>query len=73
MTKTMKNLSIATVTAGMLVVSMTGAIAQEPASPSDPTAPAATPAPAPEEGATQPEAMGDKMKQKRKNMKGGSN
>ena len=65
----MKHLSIATVTVGMLMASMTGAIAEEPA---DPTA--GVPAPAQAGATTEAEENGngmggDMMKQKKEKMK----
>jgi len=83
MTKAMKHLSIATVTVGMLVASMTGAIAEEPADPHHPKGPTAAgvlvaqaqPG-APEEGATPTQAEGngkkkccEKMKKMKEKMK----
>ena len=79
MTKAIKHLSISTVTVGMLVASMTGAIAQESADPHHPKGPTvagvlvaqAQPG-APEEGATPtPEKMKEKMQKKREKMMGG--
>ncbi len=69
MTKAIKHLSIATVTAGMLVASMTGAIAQESADPHHPKGPTAAgvlvaqaQSGAPEEGATPTQAEGNGKK-----------
>ena len=66
----MKHLSIATVTAGILVVSMTGAIAGDSATPNDPNAPAATAAPAEGNGGMM-QTKQEKMEAKREKMMGG--